>query len=119
MKPIKVGESIVLKNIFFETDSYKIKEESFSELDKLVAFLRLNTTIKVEIGGHTDNIGTKKHNEELSENRAKSVKEYLVSKGISEKKISYKGYGFSQPIANNKTQEGRSQNRRTEFKVVE
>lgn len=118
MKPIKIGESIVLKNIFFETNSYKIKEKSFSELDKLVAFLRLNEKIKIEIGGHTDNAGTKKYNEELSKNRAKSVKEYLVNKEIDEKRISYKGYGFSQPIASNTNEQGRSQNRRTEFKVV-
>ncbi len=118
MKPIKIGEKIVLKNIFFETDSYKIKEKSFAELDKLVSFLRLNPTIKIEIGGHTDNVGTKKHNDELSENRAKSVKEYLVNKEIKADRISYKGYGFSQPIASNKTKQGRSQNRRTEFKVT-
>lgn len=119
LSPVKKGNKIILKNIFFETDSYLLKEISFVELDKLVDFLTLNASIKIEIGGHTDNQGSEKHNLVLSENRAKTVVEYLISKGISAKRLTYKGYGYSEPISDNITPEGRALNRRTEFKITE
>ena len=73
LQPIKIGNKIVLKNIFFDTDKFVLKPESFIELEKLTVFLKKNTKIKIEIGGHTDNVGTKKHNKDLSQNRAKTV----------------------------------------------
>ncbi len=119
MKPIEIGETIILKNIFFKTNLFTLEKESNIELDKLLLFLQTNSKLKIEIGGHTDNVGTKEHNEKLSDNRAKAVKEYLIDKGINENRILYKGYGYSQPIATNLTEHGRAQNRRTEFKILD
>ncbi|MCB0381440.1 MAG: OmpA family protein, partial [Flavobacteriales bacterium] len=117
MKRIKVGESVVLKNVFFETAKFDLKDRSRVELDKLVAFLVKNPKMKIELGGHTDNVGDKKMNQVLSENRAKAVFEYLVKKGINAERLSTKGYGDTMPIADNGKDEGRSENRRTEFKI--
>jgi outer membrane protein OmpA-like peptidoglycan-associated protein len=119
LKPIKVGESVVLKNIFFEFDKYNLKKESRVELNKLYNLLKENKSLKIEIGGHTDNKGSEEYNKTLSQNRAKAVYEYLTSKGISSERLSYKGYGESKPIDTNKTEEGRANNRRTEFKVID
>ena len=118
LQPIKYGEKVVLKNIFFETASYELLPESRVELNKLVAFMNNNPTISIEIGGHTDNIGKPEDNQLLSENRSKSVRAYLVRNGIADSRIQYKGYGEEQPMASNETPEGRAQNRRTEFKVL-
>lgn len=118
LSPIKEGEKVVLKNVFFETAKYDLKEESKIELDKLVAFLQKNPSIKIEISGHTDNQGDKKSNLILSDNRSKSVSNYLISKGIAADRLSAKGYGDTMPIADNNTPEGRSLNRRTEFKII-
>lgn len=118
LQEIKVGQSVVLKNIFYETDRFDLKPESMVELDKLVELLKHHPSMKIEISGHTDNVGTDKYNQTLSENRAKSVYQYLLSKGISATRLSFKGYGFSNPIDTNDTLEGRANNRRTEFKVV-
>ncbi len=118
LSPIKPGEKIVLKNIFFATDSYDLKRESFAELNTLVELLANNPDLRVEIGGHTDNVGSKEYNLSLSENRAKSVRDYLVSEGVDLKRLTFKGYGFSEPIADNDTDTGRAQNRRTEVKVL-
>jgi outer membrane protein OmpA-like peptidoglycan-associated protein len=115
LSKIEKGNKLVLKNIFFDTDSYNLKEESKIELRKLINFLIDNQGINIEIGGHTDNVGNDVHNFELSENRAKTVKSYLVLNKISENRLTYKGYGETQPIATNETEEGKSQNRRTEF----
>lgn len=114
----KVGEKVILKNVFFDTDKYDLKEESKAELNKLIALLKEQQSLKIEIGGHTDNTGNKKANQVLSENRAKSVYSYLVDNGIEAARLSYKGYGDTKPIADNGTEEGRSQNRRTEFTIV-
>ncbi len=116
---IKTGAKLVLNNIFFDTDSYVLKQESNTELHKLIDFLNKNKSIKIEIGGHTDNRGSKEHNKELSENRAKSVYTYLINKGIGSNRLSYKGYGDQFPIADNNTAEGQAKNRRTEFKIIE
>ena len=118
MKPIKAGESIVLKNIFFETDKFDLKDESKVELNKLVTFLTKNPKISFEISGHTDNVGTKPYNQTLSEKRAKSVYEYLLSKGITAARMTSKGFGDTKPVVENTTDKGRAQNRRTEFLVV-
>lgn len=120
MQPIKPGSKIVLKNIFFNTDAYELKKESDVELDKLAAFMKANPTLKIEISGHTDNTGTKEHNITLSTQRAKAVSDYLTkTSGISPGRITSKGYGDAQPIADNSTEAGKAQNRRTEVKIVD
>jgi outer membrane protein OmpA-like peptidoglycan-associated protein/Tol biopolymer transport system component len=118
LQPIRAGESVVLKNVFFNTGSAELKPESMVELDKLARFLEKNPKVFIEIGGHTDNVGDKKSNQVLSENRGKSVHEYLVSKKINPERLTFKGFGDTQPIAENSSPEGRQQNRRTEFKVI-
>ncbi|MBL4586923.1 MAG: OmpA family protein [Flavobacteriales bacterium] len=107
-----------MKNIFFNTASYDLLPASKVELNKLVEFLTNNSTIEIEIGGHTDNVGKPENNQRLSENRAKAVKEYLASQSISEKRLQYKGYGETEPVDSNETPQGRANNRRTEFKVL-
>lgn len=116
--PIQIGGKIILKNIFFETDSFTLKDESFVELNKLILFLEQNPELKIEIGGHTDNIGTEQYNIKLSENRAKSVVDYLTDNNININRLTYKGYGFSEPITDNLTAASRAKNRRTEFKII-
>lgn len=118
LSPIKAGEKIVLENVFFETDSYQLLKESNVELDKLVTLLINNSTLKVEIGGHTDSVGSEAYNMDLSMNRAKSVVQYLLNYGVEADRLTYKGYGFSQPLADNATDAGRAKNRRTEIKVL-
>jgi len=118
LSPLKAGEKIVLKNIFFATDSFELKRESYAELNTIVELLKNNPDLKVEIGGHTDNVGSREYNIRLSENRAKSVYDYLTGKGIEQERLKYKGYGFSEPVATNDSDEGRAKNRRTEMKVL-
>lgn len=118
LQPVKTGESVVLKNIFFETGSADLKKESTVELNKLVSLLKENQNLKIEISGYTDNVGGEKENLALSENRAKAVYDFLVNAGIAATKLSYKGYGETRPISLNDTEEGRATNRRTEFTVI-
>jgi outer membrane protein OmpA-like peptidoglycan-associated protein/tetratricopeptide (TPR) repeat protein len=118
LQPIEVNASVVLKNIFFDFNKYEVKTTSQVELDKVVQLLSDNPTIKIQIAGHTDNIGSAADNLKLSENRAKAVIAYLSSKGIDPTRLSFKGYGATQPIADNKTEQGKALNRRTELKVV-
>ena len=118
LQRIEVGEKIILKNIFYETDSYQLANTSIAELNKLLEFLKNNSNLKIEISGHTDNVGTSKHNMELSENRAKSVFNYLVESGINSNRLEYKGYGELQAISSNETEKGRADNRRTEVKII-
>ncbi|MCB2195809.1 MAG: OmpA family protein [Bacteroidetes bacterium] len=115
---IDVGAKMVLKNIFFETNKAALKEESTAELQRVAGLLLDNPTIRLEISGHTDNVGSYRANQKLSEARAKSVVDYLVQQGVAEDRLEYKGYSFNQPIADNNTAEGRAQNRRVEFKVL-
>lgn len=117
LKKITSGASVVLKNIFFDVDKFELKPESFAELGKLITFLNANPTVKIEIGGHTDSTGDKIKNQKLSENRAKSVMDYLLGKGVAATRLTSRGYGDSQPVADNKTEEGRAVNRRTAFIV--
>ncbi len=118
LQAIELNASVVLKNIFFDLDSYDLQNKSKLELAKLIQFLNKNPNVSIEISGHTDNQGSREHNIKLSHNRAKTVYNYLINKEISDKRLSYKGYGFDQPIDTNDTKEGRANNRRTEFKVI-
>ncbi len=118
LKPLKSGQKIILKNVFFEFDSDSLQNESVIELNKVVEFLDANPEIKVEISGHTDSIGSATYNQDLSERRAGSVVKYLQSQGISHDRLTFKGYGATQPIAPNDTEEGRALNRRTELKIT-
>ena len=118
LQPVKVGETVVLKNIFFDTDKFDLKPESRTELEKLSALLKKNPKLKIEISGHTDNVGTADYNQKLSENRAKAVYDYLVSAGIASSRLTYAGHGLSRPIDTNDTEEGRANNRRTEFSIT-
>ncbi len=117
--PIKAGEKITLNNIFFRTSSFELEEQSKNELNRLVAFLKENNTVRIEISGHTDNQGTPANNQTLSQNRAKAVNDFLVKEGIAANRLIWKGYGQTQPVAKNDTEEGRAKNRRTEVKVIE
>jgi outer membrane protein OmpA-like peptidoglycan-associated protein len=118
LQPIKEGKSAVLNNIFFDYDKYDLKDESFAELQKLVEFMKKNPNVSIEIGGHTDDRGSAEYNKSLSENRAKAVYNYLVDKGISSERLTFKGYGFDNPVEDNATEAGRAKNRRTEFKII-
>jgi len=118
LKNIAVGNKIVLKNIFFDFDKATLRPESTAELERLTKLLVDVPTMRIEISGHTDNKGSATYNQTLSENRAKSVVEYLISKGIVAARLEFKGYGLQQPIAPNETDEGRQLNRRTEFKIL-
>ncbi len=118
LKPISGGESIVLNNIFFEVNKADLKSESKAELDKILKFLNDNPTVRLEISGHTDNTGDKISNQNLSENRAKSVVSYLTRGGVIASRLTAKGYGDSKPVMPNTTQENKSKNRRTEMKVL-
>ena len=118
MKKLDVGSTIVLKNIFFDFDKATIRKESEPELSRLVKLLKDNFSIKVEIGSHTDNVGTEEYNLKLSEDRSNAVIDYLVAKGVSKARLTGKGYGESKPLASNDKEEGRQKNRRTEFKII-
>src|SRR5215204_4149125 len=118
LQPIEVNAFIVLKNIFFDFNKYDLKPASQVELDKVVQLMQDNPTVKIQIEGHTDNVGKAADNMKLSENRSKAVVSYLVSKNISVTRLTSKGFGATKPIADNKTEEGKAQNRRTELKVV-
>jgi outer membrane protein OmpA-like peptidoglycan-associated protein len=117
--PIEVGQSIRLNNIFFETGKSKLKPESFSELDRVADFLKNNPDIKIEIGGHTDNVGKAASNMKLSQARATAVANYIIAKGLKKENIVSKGYGMTKPVATNKTKEGKAQNRRVEFTILD
>jgi outer membrane protein OmpA-like peptidoglycan-associated protein len=118
LEPIRTGAKIALKNIFYESGSFKLKNESLYEITKLVQFLKENPAVRIEISGHTDNVGVDQTNLTLSTNRAKSVYDWLVKQGIAADRLVYKGYGKSQPVDVNTTEEGRAKNRRTEVKVL-
>ena len=119
LEPIAVGKTMVLRNIFYETDQFQLKVISYAELDKLVGFLKLNQVLRIEIGGHTDDEGTEEYNIELSMKRAGAVFEYLLDHGIAAGRISFKGYGESRPVSSNETEEGKALNRRTEITILE
>ncbi|MCX6270868.1 MAG: OmpA family protein, partial [Bacteroidetes bacterium] len=119
LQPVAMGEIVVMNNIFFETGKADLKPESMVELEKLLDLMRKNPGLSIEIRGHTDNVGADELNMKLSENRAQVVYNYLINNGIHASRLTFKGFGKTIPVASNDTAEGRSLNRRTEFKVVE
>jgi outer membrane protein OmpA-like peptidoglycan-associated protein/tetratricopeptide (TPR) repeat protein len=118
LNKIEVGKSAILKNIFFDTNRFDLKSESQSALRYLIDFMAINATVSIEIAGYTDNIGNEKLNQFLSEQRAKSVYQYLVNHGVNSAKLQFKGYGKQQPVVPNTTEQNRAKNRRTEFKIT-
>jgi len=118
LKKIEIGSAVVLRNVFFNTGSFELLPESKIELQKLIDFLKLNQTLTIEIGGHTDNVGSSDFNRNLSEQRAKSVYTFLMDNHITPSRMTFVGYGFSKPISSNDTAEGRTLNRRTEFRIL-
>jgi outer membrane protein OmpA-like peptidoglycan-associated protein len=109
---------MVLNNIFFDFDRSSLRADSKPELARVLAVLKQNPSMKIEISGHTDNKGSAAYNLKLSEARAKSVVDFLVSAGIDKNRLTYTGLGFSEPVASNDTEEGRQLNRRIEFKIT-
>jgi outer membrane protein OmpA-like peptidoglycan-associated protein/tetratricopeptide (TPR) repeat protein len=118
LRPIEANASIVLKNIFFDFNKYDLKPASQIELEEVIRLLNENPQVSIQINGYTDNVGKEADNLLLSENRAKSVVNYLKSKGIDAKRLFFKGYGDEQPVSGNDTEEDRGKNRRTELKII-
>lgn len=118
LSTLSAGSTIALRNIFFNTASYELLPTSNAELDKLVKLLKANATLRIELGGHTDNVGADAANLTLSDQRAKAVRDHVVAKGIDGARITAKGYGETKPVATNDTEAGRALNRRTEVTVL-
>ena len=118
LKPVEVGETIRLNNIYFAQGEFYLLNSSFGELDRLARILQQNPTMEILIEGHTDIIGNPADNLKLSENRIKAVKNYLVKKGISENRIQTQAYGGSKPLKTDGTDEERQINRRVAFKIL-
>lgn len=118
LKQIDIGQSIILKNIFFDFDKATIRMESANELDRLIKLLTDNPTLKIELGSHTDSKGSDDYNQKLSQSRSQSVVNYLIGKGILTDRLVAKGYGETAPVATNDTELGRQENRRTDFKIL-
>lgn len=117
LKPIKKGSSVRLNNIFFEFNSATLTEDSKTELNQIVRFLNNNTGTKITIAGHTDDQGTDAYNQQLSEERARAVYDYLINQKISKELLTYVGHGESQPLAENNSEANRQLNRRIEFLI--
>jgi outer membrane protein OmpA-like peptidoglycan-associated protein len=118
IEPIELNKSYQINDIYFDFNKYDLTVESMAVLDQLIEFLNENPKITIQVQGHTDNIGNDADNLHLSDNRAKSVYNYLVDKGIKSFRLTYKGFGKTMPVANNETEEGRARNRRTVFVIT-
>jgi OmpA-OmpF porin, OOP family len=118
LEPVKANAAIVLNNLFFDVDKFDLRPESLTELEKVAAFLNQNSSLTIEISGHTDNTGSEAYNQKLSENRAKSVADFLFSEMISKSRVRIKGYGSKKALVPNIDEAARQQNRRIEFKIV-
>jgi OOP family OmpA-OmpF porin len=116
--PIEIGQVVRLNNVFFDFDKWDLRPESFVELDRVVKLMQENPTLEIEMSAHTDSYGSDEYNFKLSDNRARSVMEYIISKGISASRIISHGYGETMPVAPNDTPENRQLNRRVEFKIL-
>lgn len=118
LEPFKVGKSYKLNDIYFDTDSDVLTNESKIVLKDFVEYLKNNNNISIAVHGYTDNVGGAAYNLELSKNRAKAVYDQLIKMGVSASRLEYKGYGEADPVADNSTEEGRAKNRRTEFEII-
>ena len=116
--PIEIGQIVRLNNVFFDFDKWDLRPESFVELDRVVKLLQENPAIEIEMSAHTDSYGSDEYNFKLSDNRARSVMEYILSKGIATNRIISHGYGETVPVVPNDTPENRQLNRRVEFKIL-
>lgn len=118
MAPLKKDQVVRINNVFFKDRTAEITEASYPELNRFYQFLKLNKKVIIEIDGHTDNQGIAEENQKLSIAQAKAIFDFLISKGIKEKRLSYKGFGQSRPISFNSTDEGKKQNNRIEFIII-
>lgn len=118
LEPLSQGVKTTLKNIFFDTDQYTLREKSKTELNKVVRFLKENKTVRVGIGGHTDDVGSDTYNQELSLQRAKAVYDYLLGQGVNKQQMVYRGFGKTQPLVPNDSEENRQTNRRIDFTIL-
>lgn len=107
-----------LDNVHFDTDKATLRADSYAELKELLDYLQRHEEVIIEIAGHTDDMGTAAHNLKLSQDRANTIRAFLLSKGIKAARVTAKGYGASEPVADNATEEGRKQNRRTEVRIL-
>ncbi|MBI1780914.1 MAG: OmpA family protein [Sphingobacteriales bacterium] len=118
LMPIEIGQTVRLNNVFFDFDKWDLRPESFIELNLVVKMLNENPKLEIELGAHTDSRGSDEYNIKLSDHRAKSCVDYIISKGIDPVRVTWKGYGETVPVATNDTDEGRQLNRRVEFKIM-
>ncbi|OGX86894.1 OmpA family protein [Hymenobacter glacialis] len=118
LEPVRSGRSVVLNNLFFDTNKYELKPRSRTELNRLIEFLRQYRDVQIEVSGYTDNVGTPEDNLQLSQRRAQSVVEYLSAHGISVNRLRSKGYGAKSPLAANDTEAHRQLNRRIELHIL-
>jgi OmpA-OmpF porin, OOP family len=118
LEKVKEGSVAVLNNIFFDVDKYELKSKSQSELGEVIRFMESNPAVRIEVSGHSDNVGSPEYNIDLSQKRSRSVLEYLLSKGIRKDRIIAKGYGATRPVGDNSTAEGRQLNRRIEIRIM-
>lgn len=118
LEPVRAGRSIVLNNLFFDTNQFELKPKSRTELNRLVGFMKQYPEVQVEISGHTDDVGSDDDNLSLSQNRAKSVYTYLISQGVKATRLRFKGYGETKPLAPNDSDLRRQQNRRIELRIL-
>jgi outer membrane protein OmpA-like peptidoglycan-associated protein len=114
----ELPKTYTLDNVYFETGKADIKPSSFKYIDEMAEYMKLKKSLVIEISGHTDNVGTPESNLKLSQDRANSVRAYLIKKGIADNRVTAKGYGDTQPVASNDTDAGKQKNRRTEVKVI-
>lgn len=119
MEPIEAGAEFTLRNVFFDHDAYDLDPLSKTELLRLIRFLNQHKQVKVEVRGHTDNVGRADYNQKLSERRAQSVKAFLTENGIDKNRLTAKGFGETMPVADNESEEGRAKNRRTTVKIAQ
>ncbi len=115
----ELPKTFTLDNVHFNSGKAELTTSSYSEINDLLEYMKIKEDLVIEIAGHTDDVGEDEYNMDLSERRAKSVNDYLVSNGISPERITAKGYGSTQPIASNEIPEGRQKNRRTEVRILE
>jgi len=118
LAPAKIGGEIVTHSIQFKTESANLEPSSLTVLENVLTMMRENPKISIEIAGHTDSTGSSEFNLKLSKLRAESVRDWLIRNGISSERLSTKGYGETKPVADNKTEEGRAKNRRTEIRII-